>query len=166
MAGKNKGKKKKSALGTIAAQNRKARHDYFIEDTFEAGIQLMGSEVKSLRLGSGSIVEAYAQEKEGELYLLNAYIPEYGPAAKHTGHIDTRRARKLLLHKREINRLMGAIQRQGYTLVPISIYFNDRGIAKVELGLGKGKHKADKRQTAKDRDWKRDKARLMASRNS
>lgn len=159
-----KKKKKKGPDGTIVAQNRKARHDYFIEDTVEAGIQLMGSEVKSLRKGSGSIGESYAVEKGGELYLTNAYIPEYAAAAKYNGH-EPRRERKLLLHKREIHRLMGNIQREGYTLVPLSIYFNPRGIAKVELGLAKGKHKADKRQSSKDRDWKRDKARLMSHKN-
>ena len=159
-----KKKKKKGPDGTIVAQNRKARHDYFIEDTVEAGIQLMGSEVKSLRKGSGSIGESYAVEKAGEMYLTNAYIPEYAPAAKYNGH-EPRRERKLLLHKREIHRLMGNIQREGYTLVPLSIYFNPRGIAKVELGLAKGKHKADKRQSSKDRDWKRDKARLMSHKN-
>lgn len=163
MAKKNK---KKRLTGTIVAQNRKARHDYFIENTLEAGIMLMGSEVKSLRQGSSSIGEAYAQEKEGELYLLNAYIPEYGPAAARTGHEDPRRARKLLLHKKEMARLFMAIAREGYTLVPLAIYFNDRGIAKVELGLGKGKHKADKRQTSKDRDWKRDKARMMSNKQA
>ena len=159
-----KKKKKKGPDATIVAQNRKARHDYFIEDTVEAGIQLMGSEVKSLRKGSGSIGESYAVEKAGEMYLTNAYIPEYAPAAKYNGH-EPRRERKLLLHKREIHRLMGNIQREGYTLVPLSIYFNPRGIAKVELGLAKGKHKADKRQSSKDRDWKRDKARLMSHKN-
>ena len=159
-----KKKKKKGPDGDIVAQNRKARHDYFIEDTFEAGIQLMGSEVKSLRKGSASIGDAYAVEKDGELYLVNAYIPEYAPAAKYNGHAP-RRERKLLMHRREIDRLMGNVQREGYTLVPLSFYFNPRGIAKVELGLAKGKHKADKRQSTKDRDWKRDKARLMAHRN-
>ncbi|MBF0248997.1 MAG: SsrA-binding protein SmpB [Alphaproteobacteria bacterium] len=159
--------KKKGPVGNIVAQNRKARHDYFIEDTVEAGIMLMGSEVKALRSGTASIVDSYAQEKDGEMYLLHAYIPEYGPAAKHTGHVETRRARKLLLHRREIERLAAAVQREGYTLVPLSIFFNPRGIAKVELGLGKGKHNVDKRQSAKDRDWKRDKARLLsASRKS
>ena len=160
-----KKKKKHGASDNIAAQNRKARHDYHIEDNFEAGIMLMGSEVKSLRRGSASIAESYAQEKDGELYLINAYIPEYAPAAAHTGHDDPRRARKLLLHKREIARLLMAISREGYTLVPLSIFFNDRGIAKVDLGLGKGKNKGDKRQTSKDRDWKRDKARLMSHKN-
>ncbi len=156
-----KKKKKKGPVGDIVAQNRKARHDYFIEDTVEAGIMLKGSEVKSLRRGSASIGESYAVDKGGELFLTNAYIPEYAPAAKHNGH-EPRRERKLLLHRREIDRLMGNVARAGYTIVPLSIYFNPRGIAKVELGLAKGKHKADKRQTSKDRDWKRDKARLMA----
>lgn len=160
-----KKKKKHGAADNVAAQNRKARHDYYIESNMEAGIMLMGSEVKSLRLGQGSIGEAYAQEKDGELYLVNAYIPVYAPAAQHTGHDDPRRPRKLLLHKREIARVFMAISREGYTLVPLSIFFNDRGIAKVDLGLGKGKNKGDKRQTSKDRDWKRDKARLMSHKN-
>jgi len=159
-----KKKKKGGPDGDIVAQNRKARHDYFIEDTFEAGIMLMGSEVKSLRRGSATIGDAYAVEKNGELYLVNAYIPEYAPAARHNGH-EPKRERKLLMHRREIDRLMGNIQREGYTVVPLSIYFNPRGMAKVELGLGKGKHKADKRQATKDRDWKRDKARMMSHRN-
>jgi len=158
-------KKKHGAADNMAAQNRKARHDYYIEKNFEAGIVLMGSEVKSLRRGSASIGESYAQEKEGELYLINAHIPEYAPAAAHTGHTDPRRARKLLLHKKEIARLFMAIAREGYTLVPLSIFFNDQGRAKVDLGLGKGKNKGDKRQTNKDRDWKRDKARLMSHKN-
>jgi len=159
-----KKKKKGGPDGDIVAQNRKARHDYFIEDTFEAGIMLMGSEVKSLRKGSATIGDAYAVEKDGELYLVNAYIPEYAPAAAYNGHTP-KRERKLLMHRREIDRLMANIQREGYTVVPLSIYFNPRGMAKVELGLGKGKHKADKRQTTKDRDWKRDKARLMSHSN-
>jgi len=154
-------KKKKGIDGVIVAQNRKARHDYFIEDTYEAGIMLMGSEVKSLRRGSSSIGEAYAVEKEGELFLVNAYIPEYAPAAQYNGH-EPKRERKLLLHRRQIDRLMASIQRDGYTVVPLSIFFNPRGIAKVELGLGKGKNKGDKRQSSKDRDWKRDKARLLS----
>ncbi len=156
-----KKKKKHGPTGDIAAQNRKARHDYFIEETFEAGIMLMGSEVKSLRKGSGSIGEAYAVEKEGALFLVNAYIPEYEAAAARASH-EPKRPRKLLMHKREIARLLMAISREGYTLVPLSVYFNARGIAKVELGLGKGKHKADKRRSDKDRSWKRDKARLMS----
>lgn len=159
-----KKKKKKGPDGDIVAQNRKARHNYFIEDTVEAGIMLMGSEVKSLRRGSATIGDAFAVEKDGELYLTNAYIPEYAAASVHNGHKPTRE-RKLLLHRRQIDRLMANIARDGYTVVPLCIYFNPRGMAKVELGLGKGKHKADKRQTSKDRDWKRDQARMMSHRN-
>jgi len=159
-----KKKKKKGPDGDIVAQNRKARHDYYIEDTYEAGIMLTGSEVKSLRRATASIAESYAVEKDGELFLTNSYIPEYAPAAKHNGH-EPRRERKLLLHRREIDRLMMNIAREGYTVVPLCIFFNPRGIAKVELGLGKGKTKGDKRQTSKDRDWKRDKARMMAHTN-
>lgn len=155
-------KKKKGPDGTIAAQNRKARHDYTIEDTFEAGIALAGTEVKSVRLGRATITECYAAEKDGELYLYNAYIPEY-QAGSNFQH-ETRRPRKLLMHRREIARLAAAVQRQGMTLVPLSIYFNERGMAKVELALARGKLKHDKRDAAKDRDWKRQKARIMRER--
>lgn len=141
------------------ASNRKARHDYFIEDSFEAGIMLEGTEVKALRLGQGSINEAYAGENQGELCLFNAFIPEY-QAAKHFNH-EPRRVRKLLMHRREIARLLGSVQRKGMTLVPLSVYFNDRGLAKVEIGLARGKHSYDKRAAVKDRDWKRDKARVL-----
>ena len=147
----------------FAAQNRKARHDYLIEDTIEAGMMLTGSEVKSLRLGKASIAEAFAAEKDGEFFLYNSYFPEY-EAAKHFSHTP-RRARKLLLKKREINKLIGATQRSGITLVPLSIYFNDRGIAKVQLGLAKGKRKVDKRAAEKERDWKREQSRLMSRRS-
>jgi SsrA-binding protein len=150
---------KAAAEGRIAAQNRKARHDYFIQDTVEAGIMLLGTEVKSLRQGRASIGEAFAVDKGGELVLVNAHIPEYA-AANRFNH-EPRRPRKLLLHKRELNKLVGAVQREGVTIVPLSIYFNPRGIAKVSLGIAKGKHKADKREDAKKRDWQRDKARLM-----
>jgi SsrA-binding protein len=146
------------------AMNRKARHDYFITDTVEAGIILAGTEVKTLRSGQASIQESFAAPKDGGLYLLNAYIPEYKQAGAHLQH-ETRRPRKLLLHKREMNKLMGVVNRDGITLVPLGIYFNKRGIAKVELGLAKGKHKADKRETIKKRDWERDKARIMRSKN-
>lgn len=146
------------------AMNRRARHDYFIESTVEAGIILDGTEVKSLRTGQASIQEAFAGPKDGTLYLLNAYIPEYKQAGEHLQH-ETRRPRKLLLHKREMNKLMGSIKREGMTLVPLGIYFNKRGIAKIELGLAKGKHKSDKRASIKERDWKRDKARIMSARN-
>jgi len=147
------------APGRIAAQNRKARHDYFIEETLEAGIMLLGTEVKSLRAGGASIAESYAGPVDGELFLFNAHIPEY-KAAKHFGH-EPKRPRKLLLKRREVERLSGAVQRAGITLVPLSLYFNARGIAKVQLGLAKGKRKLDKRETEKKRDWQRDKARLM-----
>jgi SsrA-binding protein len=145
------------------AQNRRARHDYLIEDTLEAGLVLRGTEVKVLRRGQASIAEAYADEEQGELFLVNANIPEYSAAA-HFGH-EPRRPRKLLLHKREMNRLLGAIRRQGVTLVPLSIHFNERGRAKVTLGLARGKRKTDKRQAEKARDWQRDRARIMRARN-
>ena len=147
---------------TLVAQNRRARHDYFIEDTLEAGLVLTGTEVKSLRAGRASINEAYAAEEGGELYLLNAHIPEYA-AASRFNH-PPKRPRKLLLHKREAARLKGQIQREGYTLVPLTLYFNPRGIAKIELGLAHGKRKIDKRETEKKRDWQRQKARLMRER--
>ena len=145
-----------------AAQNRRARHDYLIEDTLEAGLVLQGSEVKVLRQGQASISEAYANESGGELFLVNANIPEY-KAANRFGH-EPRRPRKLLLHRKEMNKLMGAIRREGVTIVPLSIYFNERGRAKVELGLATGKKKADRRQAEKDRTWQRDKARIMRDR--
>ncbi len=145
-----------------AAQNRRARHDYLIEDTLEAGLVLQGSEVKVLRTGQASIAEAYADEQAGELFLVNANIPEY-KAANRFSH-QPRRPRKLLLHRKEMNKLLGAIRREGMTIVPLSIYFNERGRAKVELGLAHGKKKADRRQAEKDRDWQRDKARIMRAR--
>ncbi|MDP9195883.1 MAG: SsrA-binding protein SmpB [Pseudomonadota bacterium] len=148
----------------MAAQNRRARFDYFIEETLEAGIILTGTEVKSLRSGRASINEAHAGEKDGELYLFNAYIPEYTLAGKFHQH-ETRRPRKLLVHRKEMNRLLGAVKREGITIVPLSITFNKRGMAKVNIGIAKGKKQADKRQAVKDRDWKRDKARLLASKN-
>jgi SsrA-binding protein len=146
----------------FVARNRRARHDYHIESTLEAGLQLAGTEVKVLRQGLASIAEAYAAEREGALWLVNAHFPEY-PAARFN-HAPGR-PRKLLLHKREINRLMGAVKREGITLVPLSIYFNERGRAKLELGLAKGKRKADKREAEKKRDWQRDRARIMRERN-
>ncbi len=146
----------------LVVQNRKARHNYFIEDRIEAGLVLQGTEVKSLRQGRGSIVEAYADDKAGELYLVNAQIPIY-EAANRFNHAP-KRPRKLLLRRRELARLIGLIRRDGYTLVPLSLYFTPRGIAKVELGLARGKRKVDKRETEKKRDWQRDKARLMRER--
>ncbi|HUC65095.1 MAG TPA: SsrA-binding protein SmpB [Stellaceae bacterium] len=146
----------------FVAQNRRARHDYHIESTVEAGLQLAGTEVKVLRQGLASINEAYATERDGGIYLVNAHFPEY-PSSRFNH--EPRRPRLLLLHKREINRLRGAIKRDGITLVPLAIYFNDRGRAKLELGLAKGKRKADRREAEKERDWQRDKARLMRERN-
>jgi SsrA-binding protein len=145
-----------------AAVNRRARHDYLIQDTLEAGIVLTGSEVKVLRQGQASIAESYASVDEGELWLVNAHVPEY-KAATRFNH-EPRRPRKLLVHKKELNRLIGAVRREGVTLVPLSIYFNERGVAKCELGVAKGKRKADKREAEKARDWQRDKARLMRER--
>ncbi len=147
----------------FVAQNRKARHNYFIEDTIEAGMMLLGTEVKSLRSGKASIGEAFASEKGGELYLINAYIPEYQSATRFNH--EPRRPRKLLVKRRELAKLMGAITREGMTLVPLSIYFNARGIAKCQLGLAKGKRKVDKRDTLKERDWQRSQARILRSRN-
>ncbi len=148
--------------GRIAAQNRKARYNYFIEQTLEAGIMLLGTEVKSLRQGQGSLNESYAQEKDGDLFLFHAFIPPYRHGNKQN-HVP-RRPRKLLLHKRELSRLLGSLQREGMTVVPLSIYFNDRGIAKVELGIARGKRQYDKRETEKRRDWQRQKQRLMRDR--
>jgi SsrA-binding protein len=150
----------KDPPGKIAAQNRRARHDYQIEDTVEAGIVLVGTEVKSLRTGQASIQEAFAREQDGDLYLMNAHIPEYQQAHKLLQH-EVKRPRKLLLHRKEMSKLMSSLKREGITIIPLSVFFNPRGIAKVQLGLAKGKRMADKRQADKDRDWQRDKARLM-----
>jgi SsrA-binding protein len=140
-------------------ENRKARFNYTIEDTLEAGLALTGSEVKSLRAGKANIGDSYASEEGGELYLINAHIAEYAQAGR-ANHEPTR-PRKLLLHRKEIGRLAGAIQREGMTVVPLKLYFNTRGIAKIELGLAKGKKLHDKRETEKKRDWDRQKGRLM-----
>ena len=151
------------ATDRYAALTRRARHDYMIEDTLEAGLVLHGTEVKSLRLGGASIAESYADAQAGELYLVNANIPEY-KASAHFNH-EPRRKRKLLLHRKQLNRLAGAIRREGVTIVPLAIYFNERGRAKVELGLAHGKRKADQRQAERDRDWQRSRARLMRARD-
>ncbi|MCS6879670.1 MAG: SsrA-binding protein SmpB [Geminicoccaceae bacterium] len=143
----------------VVAVNRKAFHDYTIEERIEAGIQLTGSEVKSLREGRAQITEAYAAEMGGELWLFNAYIPEYG-AANRFNH-EVRRPRRLLLHRRQIERLKGALQRKGMTLVPLSLYFSPRGWAKVELGLARGKTLYDKRAALRERDWQRERERLL-----
>lgn len=147
----------------VVARNRRAHFDYFIEERFEAGIMLSGTEVKSLRGGKASINEAYARPEHGELYLLNAYIPEFGQAGPHLQH-ETHRARKLLLHRREIARISHAVERGGMTVVPLMVYFNERGRAKVEIALARGKKVQDKRATIKERDWRRDQARLLRNR--
>lgn len=146
----------------IAAQNRKARHEYSIVETFECGIILVGTEVKSLRAGKGNINEAYAGPKGDELFLFNAYIPEYQSGMPFP--TETRRPRKLLLHKREMRKLAMAVAKDGMTLVPLDIHFNARGIAKVLLGLAKGRKAHDKRAAIKEREWARDKARVMRDR--
>jgi SsrA-binding protein len=155
------GKKQDKEKGSkTVAQNRKARFSYFIEDAMEVGIILTGTEVKSLRSGQSSIGESYAGVKGGEMYLFNAHIPEYTKAHVKLQH-EVRRPRKLLLHKNQMQKLIGAVQRKGTTLVPLSIYFNARGIAKVELGIATGKKQHDKRETEKKRDWQREKSRIM-----
>lgn len=143
----------------IVAENRRARFEYSIDEVFEAGIALTGTEVKSLRFGEGSIGESYAEVKNGELWLVNSNVPEFSHGNRFNH--EPKRPRKLLMKEREIARLQGSVERKGMTLVPLSIYFNGRGRAKVELALAKGKNMADKRQTIKDRDWKRDQARIM-----
>ena len=143
----------------IVAENRRARFDYFIEERFEAGIELKGTEVKSLRGGEGSIAESYALIEDEEVHLINSSIPQYAKGG-YTNH-EPRRKRRLLLHKREIAKLNGAVTRQGLTLVPLSIYFNSAGKAKIELALAKGKKAHDKRETIKQRDWKREQQRLL-----
>ena len=157
-------KKRNSGLIShgIAAQNRKARFDYTIRETIEAGLVLKGPEVKSLRMGRATLNEAWAGEREGEMYLFNAYIPEYQGGV--LSRFETRAPRKLLLKHKQINHLLGAIAREGATLVPLDIHFNERGRAKVLLGLGEGRKKHDKRQAIAARDWQRDKARLMRER--
>ncbi len=153
--------KRKSGLIShgLAAQNRKARFDYHIKDTVEAGIVLAGPEVKSLRHGRATINEAWAGERDGELWLFNCYIPEYQGGV--LSRFEPRAPRKLLVKKKQRNGLLGAVSKDGMTLVPLDIHFNERGLAKVLLGLGQGKQKADKRQAVAARDWARDKARLM-----
>ena len=154
--------KKDGRARRVIAENRKARHNYDIIETFEAGIALEGSEVKSLREGKANIAESYASPEDGELYLINSSIQEYKQANRFNH--EERRPRKLLMHKREIARLIGATEREGMTLVPLRLYFNDRGIAKVELALAKGRKMHDKREAEKARDWQRQKARLLRER--
>jgi len=158
-------KNDKTAKGLISvnhtvAENRRARFDYFLEEKVEAGVMLTGTEVKSLRHGQCSLNESFAEEKQGDLWLIGSYIAPYGPAGAHLQHIP-RRERKLLLHRRELARLFAAVKQKGYTIVPVRLYFNSRGVAKVEIALAKGKAQHDKRETIKERDWNRSKARIL-----
>ena len=146
----------------IVAENRRARFEYFLEDFYEAGIALTGTEVKSLRFGEGSIAESYAEVKDGQAWLINANIPEFSHGNRFNH--EPKRPRKLLLHEREIEKIHTGVSREGMTLIPMSIYFNGRGRAKVELALAKGKKLHDKRETVKERDWKRDQQRLLRER--
>lgn len=154
--------KKKDPANRNAAVNRRARFNYEIGQVYEAGIALTGTEVKSLRAGQSNIADSYAGERNGELWLYNAYIPEYLQANRFNH--ETRRPRKLLLHRREISRLIGAVDKEGMTLVPLKVFFNDKGRAKVELAVARGKKLHDKRETSKVRDWNREKSRLMRDR--
>lgn len=144
------------------AENRRARFDYFIDQVYEAGLVLTGTEVKSLRFGEGSIAEAYAEIKSDAVWLVNANIPEFSHGNRFNH--EPKRPRKLLLNERQINKLHGAVAREGMTLVPLSVYFNSKGRAKVELALAKGKKTHDKRETIKERDWKREQSRILRDR--
>lgn len=144
----------------IVAENRQARHEFFLTDTLEAGLQLTGTEVKSLRKGQANIAESYASIEDGGVWLINSYIPEYKGAGPFFQH-EPRRKRRLLLHAKEIHKLAIAIDRQGMTMVPLELYFNERGIAKLKMALAEGKKLHDKREAAKKRDWNREKARIM-----
>jgi SsrA-binding protein len=143
----------------IVAENRRARFDYMIEEVFEVGIQLLGTEVKALRAGRANIAESYASPERGELWLINAHIPEYAPASQFNH--EPRRRRKLLVRARELHKIKNAVDRDGRTLAPLKLYFNERGIAKLEIALAKGKKAQDKRAATKDRDWKRQQSRLL-----
>ncbi len=155
-------KKPSNPNARTIAENRKARYNYAIESDLECGIMLEGSEVKSLRQGNAQIAESYAEVKDGELWLVNAHIEGYNKA-KTFGH-EERRRRKLLVSKRELSKLWNNVGREGMTLIPLSLYFNGKGIAKLKLGIAKGKKVADKRETEKQRDWNRQKARLLRER--
>ena len=162
MARKIKTDKNGKPLSKPIAENRRARYEFAIEETFEAGISLLGTEVKALRLGQANIAESYASVEGEELFLINANFPIYEPASQFN-HAP-KRHRKLLLKRREIDKLMGAVQRKGRTIVPLKLYFNQRGFVKLLLGIGIGKKQIDKRQTQKNRDWNRQKSRLMKER--
>jgi SsrA-binding protein len=155
-------KKDDKPANRTAAVNRRARFNYEIGQVYEAGIALTGTEVKSLRAGQSNIADSYAGEQNGELWLYNAYIPEYLQANRFNH--ETRRPRKLLLHRREISRLIGAVDKEGMTIVPLKVFFNDRGRAKVQLAVARGKKLHDKRETSKMRDWNREKSRLLRDR--
>lgn len=152
-------KKKNDDGNKVVAENRKARFNYFIDEVMEAGIMLTGTEVKSLRSGKATIAESYAQTKGGEVFLINCYIPEYTEGNRFNH--EPRRIRKLLLHKRQIEKLSKSVEREGMTIVPLKAFFNAKGRAKIELGLAKGKKLHDKRDTEKARDWAREKGRLL-----
>jgi len=154
---------KKDGGRRLIAENRKARYEFMIEDTYEAGLVLTGTEVKSLRKGQANIAESYASIEDGGLWLINAYIPEYPGAGAFFQH-EPRRKRQLLMHKREIARFWQASERQGMTIVPLQLYFNERGIAKLKLAVAKGKKFHDKRADVKKRDWNREKARILKER--
>lgn len=144
----------------LVAENRRARHEFFLTDTWEAGLMLTGTEVKSLRKGQANIAESYASFEGDGLYLINSYIPEYTQAGRFFQH-EPRRKRRLLLHKAELAKLFQAVERKGMTIVPVEMYFNAKGIAKLKLALAEGKKLTDKRQDAAKRDWQRQKARIM-----
>lgn len=149
----------KKSVDNIACQNRKASFNYFFEETYEAGIELLGPEVKSLRSGKANISKSYAIDQDGEIFLNNSFIPTYNQSS-YNNH-EPRRLRKLLLKKKEINKLIGKVNRDGYSIVPLKIYFNNKGIAKILIALAKGKKNHDKRETKKNRDWNREKARVF-----
>ncbi|BDA83819.1 SsrA-binding protein [Aureimonas sp. SA4125] len=151
--------KKPKAKTGIVAENRKARHNYSIIDTLEAGMVLTGTEVKSLRLGRSTIGESYAAEEGGELWLINSYVPEYLQANRNNH--EPKRRRKLLVHRAQLNRLASAVNRDGMTIVPLKIFFTDRGMAKIEIAVAKGKNAPDKREAEKQKDWNRQKERLL-----
>lgn len=165
--GKNQIKKKKKggliSTDKTVADNRRANFDYAIEERFEAGLVLLGTEVKSLRHGQCMIAESHVAEKDGALHLLNAHIPEYQQASPLMQH-EPRRPRKLLLKKKQVDRLMGSVNRDGYTIIPTRLYFDKKGLVKLEIGLAKGKKLHDKRETSKQRDWNRDKQRILRNR--
>ena len=154
----------KSISHCRVAENRRAKFDYSIVDIIEAGIVLLGSEVKSLRLGRASIAEAYATEEYGHVVLINSNIPEYSSAALGQNH-EPKRVRRLLIHKKEKNKILGQIKKDGCTVVPLSLFFNQRGLAKISLGIAEGKKKVDKREVIKKRDWDREKHRLLKNNN-